>query len=269
MGRRRRDDITVVLFPFLSILVCVIGVLTLLIVGKSMREANQKPDAEAVAASEESRRIQEQLKSDSQRIEELSRQLESASGLGQARLEATRRELAKLEEEKKARDDADAGNQAAMEKARQLELVRERLAELEKEEQERRDVLAKLEKEIEAKGRPPEAVLRVRGTGSGTGGAEKSFFVECADVSVNILGDEDAQVRVADLAVDPAFLAVTDRVEKDPEGLLVFLVRPDGVATYWSAKRVADSRGARNGKIPLPGQGMIDLDLLKRRGKER
>ena len=46
-------------------------------------------------------------------------------------------------------------------------------------------------------------------------------------------------------------------------GLLVFLIRPDGVGTFNEAEAVANRLKVRNAKLPLPGDGALDFGLLR------
>ena len=55
------------------------------------------------------------------------------------------------------------------------------------------------------------------------------------------------------------FHGALDRAKGRKDGTVVFLIRSDGVGTYQKAARVADERGVRHGKLPAPGQGVLDM----------
>ena len=57
-------------------------------------------------------------------------------------------------------------------------------------------------------------------------------------------------------------MKLLDRVADNDKATIIFLVRDDGLATYELASRIARSRYARNGKLPVIGQGRIDLSLF-------
>lgn len=52
------------------------------------------------------------------------------------------------------------------------------------------------------------------------------------------------------------------RVNSQQKGIVIFLIRPDGVSLYDQAIRIAENQKVRNGKLPLPGHGTLDLSDL-------
>ena len=49
---------------------------------------------------------------------------------------------------------------------------------------------------------------------------------------------------------------------KQPKGIVIFLVREDALDTYFAAYNIARGRYARAGKLPVIGQGQIDLSVF-------
>ena len=100
MGRRGRDDSdSISLFPFLSILACVIGVLTLMIAALTLSSIGSNP---AVAQQEDQDRLERETKEDLAAVEELKTQIEKAESSSddtQKKLAAARARLAVLQQQ--------------------------------------------------------------------------------------------------------------------------------------------------------------------------
>ena len=71
--------------------------------------------------------------------------------------------------------------------------------------------------------------------------------------------DGDTTIPAADITKNTAFRQLLDRVKAEAASTMIFLVREDGTDTYFSASRHANGLGVRNGKLPIAGQGPIDL----------
>ena len=107
-----------------------------------------------------------------------------------------------------------------------------------------------------------EAQVRIEPGGSGVD--LDPTFVECAADSIVVLsGEEPQRVLQQDVANHAPFLEILDQIAEQPRASVIFLVRDDGLETYFEARRVARSRYARNGKLPVLGHGKIDLSLFK------
>lgn len=270
MSRRRRNkEQPVSLFPFLSILACVIGVLTLLITALVLGQIN--PDG--MADAEHEVRIQQDLdqqftdsqdkiKRDQDEIDRLKRLLTEADSV-RRQLEAAHAELARLEAEYNRQILAQTPNKNSAEMLSQANELRRRIAELEPELTRLLDRAKELQAEIDQrKQKPEEATVRVRPSGSGTDLIPS--FVECAASGVVIYEDgQQIHVRRGDLAKSDPFLKLLDFVHDHADDrTIIFLLREDGLGTYYVARGIARSRGARNGKLPVVGQGRIDLSMF-------
>lgn len=95
----------------------------------------------------------------------------------------------------------------------------------------------------------------------------KFFFVECDADGVVILGSDGRErVAAADIANrDKAFFKEVERAAGLPRGggCLVFLVRADGVATFSAAQALAKERRCLTGKVPVPTAGDIDISAIE------
>ena len=125
-----------------------------------------------------------------------------------------------------------------------------------------------LQKQIADKENPKEADVVVRP--GGTGFDLEPTFVEVTATGVVIHdGEEPKTVRRADLnRKGGRFHKLIDRVSEIDKGIIILLLRDDGVGTYGTVTYVLRShygpnRFARYGKLPILGQGRIDLSTFE------
>ncbi|RCS52622.1 hypothetical protein DTL42_07215 [Bremerella cremea] len=270
MGRRNKEtgeDIS--LFPFLSVLACVIGTLAMVIAMIAIQSLDndtvdraieyQKKEKELEQGNQELAKLREALKKkeaelSSERSEE-QRSLENAKKrLAEllAKLEKTNEELSKISVEGPKVDVA-AQN--------------EEIAKMEAELKSRREKIAQLTAQLQDRKSPPEeAEVSIVPGGSGVGFTPT--FVECDEGRIVIHdGGQTTPVRTAELNTNPDFAKVLEEVKSDEKGTLVFLIRDDGLSTYHTARNFANAKGVRNGKLPVIGDGRIDLSYFKKQAK--
>lgn len=265
MGKRRRnsdDDIS--LFPFLSIIASVIGVLTMMIATLALAETDT-PD---VAQIEQFEQLQKQLKQADEEIEEL-------------RLEISVSNSSSLElrEQKKVLDITLKELQEMLLQLEQVETelaeqqkvqivippvdvkARETAADMQAQSDALEEELAQLEKELAERKETSEANVTVLPQGSGLNFTP--HFVECSAESIVLhIMDPPKRIRTADVPKDEDFLALLEKVANGASDSIVLLIRSDALATYKLVKRLCDEREIRNGKLPVVGQGRIDLSAF-------
>jgi len=266
--RKRNSQPSVSLFPFLSILACVIGTLTLMITALALGQM----DNDAVGSPEELQRYLNQAAEDRKENEKLEIQIAEDEAKAKATDEKLERILAetrtrfrqvtadvnRLLEEKK--DPSPPPKIPVVDEEKQAK----ELAALEKE---LAAILAKkkpLLDQIAQRKKPPEkAKVRIQPGGSGVN--LNPTFVECTASSAVIYeGKTPKRIRRADLRSDETYLALLNRIAEAPKDTVIFLVRDDGLGTFYTARAVARSKYARNGKLPVPGQGKLDLSVFER-----
>lgn len=252
MARRRRSSPSVSLFPFLSILACIIGSLTLIIAGLTVGEMAQPEDAEDARRAAEHARLTGETLVLSNELKRLSALIEQALAV-EERLREAQAELDRL----KAR----ARTLEATDRER-LDLLG-RIAKLRKEIEQLEADLKRLQEEIERlkailRNRPDTATQRIRVLATGSGRNLRPYFVECTADSL-IVHPEMKRIRVSAVKSDATFRSLMSRVKGERKGTLIFLIRPDGVKTFDQSRRVAMEQKVRHGKIPLPGQQPLDL----------
>lgn len=262
--RPRANDDEISLFPFLSIIACVIGVLTMMIATLALAQTDT-PD---VAMIEEFENKEKELDASAKRIDELQRKVAvSNSAALEMRdqkkiLDVTIGELQSMlaELEKVEKELAD-------QKKVQIVIpeidpkLRETAAEMQAESDALKEQIAQLEIELNDRQDKSEANVTVLPQGSGL--AFTPHFVECASGAIVMHNlNPPKRIRNADLVKSDVFIALMELVANGKDDSIVFMVRSDGLGTYRNAKRICDQREIRNGKIPVVGKGRIDLSAF-------
>jgi len=70
------------------------------------------------------------------------------------------------------------------------------------------------------------------------------------------------RIRAGQITTDPDFLKLLETMANSTNGTIVFLIRSDGLNVYRACKKLCDEREIRNGKLPVVGQGKIDLSAF-------
>ena len=269
----RRDEIRVSLFPFMSVLACTIGALTLLLASLSLsavappapgarpekgaRAVEAIPGGSAGLAPAENARVDAQgllpaAEDTIARIETLEglwRRVDAAlpaDGSGKPiALDALERRLEATQQTRRLEDDLRALAQVERALVREAEEIEVSIAVLES----RRETLPIL---IDP---------------TGLSRHLEPWFVECDAGGVTAYRVSDGLAHfVPRDALDGSgdFARYLRRLKVSPGALLVLLVRPDGLATSALAGRMAEAAGVRSAQLPLPGQGELDWSLLRR-----
>ena len=264
--RRQRTKLTVSLFPFLSILACVIGTLTLLITALALGQM----DNDTVASAEKYENVKKKSEFVRQRLQALREKLsraESTADDTRKKLADARAEFDRLQREKeevfrqienkdpKKPEDVEIPEVDTAKHKQRMEDIR---AEIHRQQEEIEELLA----ELKRRNKPPEEARVVIQPG-GSGVDLDPTFVECTASDVVLYeGRQPQRIRRSDLSTDKTFLGLLDRIAKRPKATVIFLVRDDALGTYFTARDIARSRYARNGKLPVLGHGKIDLSLF-------
>jgi len=266
MARRNRGGAPVVsLFPFLSILACVIGVLTLIITALALSQL----DPAEVERVEAELREQKQRSDQYQQILADRAALEGAIAPLRSQLASMRQQEARLtelrEQAKRLQDQRDRlaqQNSEAADMLAKVDQLSKQLAQAKAAQDAMQQRVDQTQAELADRKTPP-APARVVVQPSGTGRNLKPTFVECEAKGIVIhSGDTPVHVPRGKVAEDDRYLALLDRIADAERQTIVFLLRKDGVSTYYLARRIALQRYARNGKLPVTADGAIDLSLF-------
>lgn len=271
MAKRRKDSgASVNLFPFLSILVCIIGCLTLIIVVLNLISMNKSEGQlpEEVERAKEFQVLKKEQEEDQKKYDELRALIDSLTVLNKDLL-SKRQKLTMLKEMSESAEKIDASREELIAK---FQLLTKANLQLDADEKKLLADIELLKKEIEARKLPPDAAaLVVRPSGSGAN--TEPYFVEVADAMVLIhysLTEPAVEVPSGSIEVNPNFKKLLDTIAQQPFRTLILLVRGSDAAVGNLAK-VSGVVGAYNqrtgtqiipGRLPLPGDGKVDLSLF-------
>jgi hypothetical protein len=253
----------------MSILACLIGILTLMIsVSMQVQQMEKEGETEeeldramvnrdlkkkAVKIDQEIKKFEEQLKKDHSTVAELQKIKDKRIAL-----------TMELKDLKKAKDPDNSD--AALQKL--LENHRKEIAELKQERPPLSKRLKELLAEIKARKeapKPKESVV-VRPRGVGQRGARHLFFVECNSTGIVIMskGKPSKPISTAAIATSGAYNKHLDTIKKTRDSMVLFLVRKSGNTAYrWAAGMAETKYKVTTGKLPIPNDGKIDLTLFK------
>lgn len=260
MGRKKKDsEETVSLFPFLSILACVIGVLTLMITAMALSQMDQQDDA--WKRVEEFEKDQEQITEKQQELEQIQSQVEDLSKLNRDLILALE-ELKKLKQEKN-KIPTDISPEEKVKLLAEANRLEKRITEIKDEPMTLQKEIDKLKIELNKRENPVAAEVRIQPGGSGVD--LNPTFIECTKNGIVVLDGpaKDLHVRRDDLRKSLPFVELLDQIGAQSKGTVIFLIREDAVYTYNIASSVARSRYCPNGKLPVEGNGKIDLSRFK------
>jgi hypothetical protein len=261
------DEDDVSLFPFLSIIAAIIGVLTLMIAAVTINQLNQEDVKEAVENSIEMGDLEKKLVVYTGEIEKLKLKLgaEEAEILKkkterQQELVKTEAELNRLIEElKMVQEEAERDKQIKIVIPEIPKEQRETIADMQTQLALVKERLAVLQKELEKREEPPEeAEVSILPGGSGLSFIPR--FVECsADSLVLHTEAEPVRMRRGEAAANPLFVKLLEEVANNQNMTIVFLVRDDGVDTFNFLSKICNDNEVRNGKLPVIGSGKLDF----------
>jgi multidrug efflux pump subunit AcrA (membrane-fusion protein) len=262
LARRARKSPEVSLFPFLSVLACVIGALTLILASMAVSFVGSSA-LEGVRLGEQVGRAQAALLEATREREALETELATAQARDADREELHLRlaglglspeidfdELERLVDERRKSSEAaklDARRDRLQAKLASLDERRSGLrADVEQREDARRD-------------------LSMRIAPAGLGPAYRPYFAECTADYVEIhttRSDFTYRVPREDLLRGLDFQRFLRRIRVLRNTKLVFLVRPDGVESYRQAAEAARRLDVEFAKLPLPGDGKLDFSAF-------
>ena len=246
---RKRNQTTVSLFPFLSVLACVIGTLTLLIAATAIgRIASDAVDIEEYENLEDEivrgRRQLAELTAITEEIQTLDAQIDSAKD-EQSELTKDAGRARKILEREAPKRRTLAQNE---DRARELEAALERAR-------------LKLDALVERERAMATAPILIQPSGSGYG--LEPHFAECRRNGLVIYeGIERHRTEIATHRIDTSaeYRRFLRTVRLREGATVVFLIRPGGVPACDRA--AVQARAVRSGSIPLPGDGELDFSLL-------
>lgn len=270
MARRRNNNGDAVsLFPFMSILACLIGILTLMIsVSMQLKEVqNEGGSEEEKALSKENRDLKvkaEAISAAIKKTEETARKQNATS----VQLNELRDMKIVLREKLDGLDKAGDPKQADAALQKSVEVMKKEIAALKRERPTLAKQLEELKKKLAELRNPPKKVesVVVRPGGSGARAAAKLFFVECNSTGIVLINDDGKETPVATDAIanNLAYKSFLEGAKRTRDSMVLYLIRKDGHAAYpWAAGIAENQFELKTGKLPIPNNGKIDLSLFR------
>ena len=267
MARRsRQDEEKISLFPFMSILTCLIGILTLLISAAlvSKEEAEEGMTEEEMERAEENVVAKAAILKNEAELAKLKAEVAAKNKTVQQRQNLLT-EKKKLEDQINKLPDSKTDTNKLKQKIAQLN---KRVAQLKEQKEKIQADTQKVKKEVtrrENLPEPKEVVQLTKGTGS-AGKAGNLFFVECNGKQIQLYknGKKADVIKQDDIDVSPVYKSFLIRIKDTKRtSTVIFLLRKSSWDAYLWAVHVAENEfQLQTGKLAVPGDGEIDLSKL-------
>lgn len=264
---RRTEDDDVSLFPFLSVIAAVIGVLTLMIAAVTLGQMNQDDVKEAVKNAIEMENIQQQTAASENEIQELKLQLEQEQAELLSSANARENELVKTRAELDSLLKQLAEEEQRVAKQKETIIVipevpqnqRETLGDMQSQLEDIQQRLALLQKDLQQRKKPAdEATVSILPGGSGITFVPN--FVECTAGAIVLHNQQPPlRIRLNEVAANKKFVALLNQVANAKQQSIIFLVRSDGLQAYRTVRGLCQANDVRNGKLPVVGNGRLDF----------
>jgi hypothetical protein len=267
---RTRADPEISLFPFLSILVCLIGALVVLIVILTIVQSSMADgrNMDEVVRAREADKLRREIAAREKAHTDIKAVVDPAQKLAEELREKTerfvllRKNLSTSAADKKKVEETNAELQKELENILlQIEAMAKEAPPIKAEIEKMKAEIVARKKNIDAK---PKVV--VQPTGGAVAGDTQLHFVECtaAGIVLHQPGVPPQRLTSASIGVDAGYDEYLKKVAADPRSLILFLMREDGLGSYNRAAGWAESKfNVRTGKVPLVGQGEVDLSRFQ------
>ena len=254
------------LFPFMSILASLIGILTLLI-GLSMA-VNQKKEGmteEDVKRAQEAKSLAFLLKQKKAELDK-SKPIPTKNNLDALELEKLKLLLLELEKQKNELDKVKFSPEDEL-KAK-IQLYSEEKIAIEKGHPPMEKKIEELKAKVAAlKEKPvPKESVKIKPPKIGTKAPRNLFFVECNSTGIVLRGTADETKAIpfesikAGTSVEFHDYCVNAKQSSGEDYVILFLVRKGGVLSYNYANALAElDFKVKTSKLPVPNDGKIDL----------
>lgn len=253
----------------MSILACLIGVLTLMISvtmfakERDRRGRSQEELDRAIANRDLRKEIAKLRKEEAMIAEKIKRERKTVAAM----IELQDKQIVLREQLDALRKAQDRGP-TDVELQKIAENLKKEIAALKKERPALVKQLEKLQAELKSRKeqpKPEESVL-VRPGGVGSRTARNIFFVECNSTGITIMEEDRPPVKISRAAIpkNDSYNKFLQRVKGTRDSMVLFLVRKAGNESYlWSAGHAESKYELTTGKLPIPNDGRIDLSLFK------
>lgn len=258
MARAKSSAIpTVSLFPFLSILACLSGALVVMICVLAIVQVTSSGSTAAKSnpLAAEMQQIQKQLNE----FRTLTDQMTT--------IEQAEKRMVLLQELTQNAETTDTLRARLEAEIKNMQVV---IANLQNEKPRLTKEIAKLKEDLAERRIDPAQIkpaLRVQGGGSGFAVGRRLFVVEANSDSVVVHRSKEDRFRVAapTIGADKEYNDFLAEVAVQKNHLVLFLVRVDGWNSYVRGAGWAEQQfKLATSKIPIPGQGKVDLSEFEK-----
>ena len=264
---RRTEDDDVSLFPFLSVIAAVIGVLTLMIAAVTLGQMNQDDVKEAVKNAIAMEDIQQQTADSETELQALKLELDQKQAELLNSANARETELVKTRSELDSLLKQLAKEQQRVAEQKETTIVipevpqnqRETIDDMQTQLKDIQQRLALLQKDLNQRKNPDdEATVSILPGGSGI--TFEPNFVECTAGAIVLHHQQPPlRIRLNEVAANKAFVALLNKVANAKQQSIIFLVRSDGLQSYRTVRGLCQANNVRNGKLPVVGNGRLDF----------
>ncbi len=265
--RARNSGGSVNLFPFLSILICIIGCLTLIIVVINLIAMNkgEGKTPEEVERAREFVTIQKQQEEERKQLDDLRQLIENLIQQNRDVL-AVRDKLVTLKKLLENQEELDKSREELIAKFNLLQDTNKKLI---ADEKFLLEEIKKKEEELAKRAEPPQpAALQVRPSGSS--GTTRPFFIEVSDRGIYLhrsLSAEPAMIPVSSLNQSEEFINLLKLIASGSQNRLIFLVRgtPGAVTTLNEASGVVAGYNRANATQTslYPSYRLVSVDVRR------
>ena len=270
MSRRQSSSTGVSLFPFLSILACLIGILTMMIkiISDIKAQESSGRDEQELARAKQFQQVNADIKKQEKELEKIKAVLKERNA---ALVELSELENKRIVLRKKLADAKAAPSQSDAALQKMLEQIIDQISALKKERPTLEKQLAELKAELERRKIKPDnkpQPVRINPAGSGISANTELVFIECNGNGLVILDKNGSKtpVSTATIETDGKLAGTFNQIKSSREHLVLFLIRADGHGAFRTAGAYAETKyNLRIGKLPVPTQGEIDLTLFLKR----
>ena len=270
--RRASSGEEVSLFPFLSILACLIGALVLIIVVLVVAQAGKAEGRtpEEIRMAQDYQKMQREIEERKKLDIVLNEKLAVLQQLQKEAADTEQRYIKLRKILDSSKEVQEQNKEISLKLQKELDDLMTEIDGLKRQQNLTQEEIKKLMAEIKERQVPPEKrtpPVVVQPSGSGMSDETKVYFVECSSGSLKVLGAWGEDYRLAATAsvvvADVSFNHFLSEVAKDKNSLILFLIRDDGQAAFnTGAGRAQNDYNIRVGKLPIPGRGQLDLALF-------
>lgn len=268
MGRLRshRNEPSVSLFPFLSILACMIGTLTLLIAALAITGMDAGRNDESIRRAEEYMVLKRKSREHQKKIADIMRS-SGEQGALEKKLFDVREQIKAMEDSARIQQVESALsmktesdiNMKIGQKQKAIKALESEIARLEKELKQLGEELARCRQTMS------ESMIKVLPSMEGKSIKYKPHFVEATKNGIVIYGNEGPHVVVAgNIDKDKVFNELLGRLSGKKSDQLVLLIRNDGLGSRGRVLKLASEKDVTCGQLPLVGGGNLDLTGVKK-----